>query len=58
MNLVEREPPISVVEPRSIEDLDRELWGKVGGAGRLRRTVSLFAEFRERRRSPESPAST
>jgi hypothetical protein len=34
------------VEPASIEDLYFRAWGKVGGAGRLRRTFSLYAEIR------------
>jgi hypothetical protein len=35
------------VERPTVEEFYHQYWGKVGGVGRLRRTVSLFAEFRE-----------
>ena len=34
------------LEHLSIEDAYFEIWGRVGGAGRLRRTFSLYAEIR------------
>jgi hypothetical protein len=42
-----REPSVNLRdrEYSSIEDAYFQAWGKVGGAGRLRRTFSLFAEF-------------
>jgi hypothetical protein len=38
--------PKAVERPTS-EKFYHQYWGKVGGVDRLRRTFSLFAEFRE-----------